>query len=78
MYREIGDAPAFGLVMDHFGLLRSTIDRHGGGIVKTIGDAVMAAFRDPGAALRAALEIQEIFEDPNRLEHPLTIKAGLH
>lgn len=49
------------MVVDHFGLLRSTIDRHGGGIVKTIGDAVMAAFRDPGAALRAALEIQEIF-----------------
>ena len=33
MYREIGDAPAFGLVMNHFDVLRSTIDAADGAIV---------------------------------------------
>jgi class 3 adenylate cyclase len=44
LYREIGDSVAFGTVMNHFDLLRAEIAREGGSIVKTLGDAVMAAF----------------------------------
>jgi len=55
LYRQIGDAPAFGLVMDHFDVLREAIVAEEGAIVKTIGDSVMAAFREPAAALRAGV-----------------------
>jgi class 3 adenylate cyclase len=75
LYREIGDAPAFGLVMDHFDLLREAVNAEGGVIVKTLGDSIMAAFRAPLAALRAALRAQRLLAESNP---PLHIKVGLH
>jgi class 3 adenylate cyclase len=39
---------------------------HDGGIVKTIGDAVMAAFPDPAQAVRAALAVQRSVARFNR------------
>jgi len=75
LYRTIGDAPAFGIVMDHFAVLRQTIDEEGGSIVKTIGDAVMAVFRQPAAALRAMLITQKRLAQTNP---PLTLKVGIH
>jgi len=76
MYREIGDAPAFGLVMDHFDVLRAAIEAEDGAIVKTIGDAVMAVFRRPAAALRAILQAQAVLQAAEK--RPLLLKAGLH
>jgi class 3 adenylate cyclase len=75
LYREIGDAPAFGMVMSHFDILRDAVIAEGGAVVKTIGDAVMAIFRTPAAALRAALRSQQELES---LPRPLTLKAGIH
>ena len=66
MYREIGDATAFGLVMDHFDVLRAAIEAADGAIVKTIGDAVMAVFRRPAAGLQAILAAQEQLQRPHR------------
>jgi class 3 adenylate cyclase len=51
-YREIGDAAAFGRVLNHFEVLREAIARVDGALVKTIGDAVTAAFHRPVSALR--------------------------
>jgi class 3 adenylate cyclase len=53
LYRKIGDAPAFGRVQEHFDALEKAVANEGGAIVKTMGDAVMATFREPAAALRA-------------------------
>ena len=78
MYREIGDATAFGLVMNHFDVLRETITTENGAIVKTIGDAVMAVFRHPVSALRAILAAQDALETPPPGERPLLLKAALH
>lgn len=64
MYREIGDAPAFGTVMEHFEILKSIIARHNGAVIKTIGDAVMAVFRNPADAVRAAIEAQHTLAHP--------------
>jgi class 3 adenylate cyclase len=47
LYREIGDATAFGRVMNHFDVLKQVIAEEDGAMVKTIGDAVMAVFRQP-------------------------------
>jgi class 3 adenylate cyclase len=77
MYREIGDATAFGHVMNHFDVLKEVIAEHDGALVKTIGDAVMAVFRQPSAALQAMLQAQERLADGSN-RHPLNLKAGLH
>ncbi len=78
LYRDIGDAPAFGLVMNHFDVLREIIAAEEGAIVKTIGDAVMAAFHRPASALRAALKAQHILLLPRDGMRPLYLKAGIH
>ncbi|MCA0454618.1 MAG: DUF5939 domain-containing protein [Chloroflexi bacterium] len=77
LYNQIGDAPAFGLVMDHFDVLREAISAEGGAIIKTIGDAVMAVFPRPAPALRAMLNAQA--QLANTLgQHPIKLKAGIH
>jgi len=50
LYNQIGDTPAFGLVMSHFDILLKAIAEEEGALVKTIADAVMAVFRWPVAA----------------------------
>jgi adenylate cyclase len=62
LYSSIGDAAAFRLVDDHFDVLKAVITRHEGVLVKTMGDAVMAAFRDPRACVRAAADLLGAFE----------------
>ena len=78
MYRDIGDATAFGRVMNHFDVLRQAIVAEDGALVKTIGDAVMAVFRQPENALRAMLKAQRHLGAPPDGSPPLTVKAGLH
>ena len=77
MYREIGDAPAFGVVMSHFDVLREVIREEDGAIVKTIGDAVMAVFKRPVSAVRAVHEAQRQLAEL-RSERPLRLKAAIH
>ena len=78
LYREIGDATAFGRVMSHFDVVKKSIAEHDGAIVKTIGDAVMAVFRSAADGLRAMLEVQETLASPADGSIPLTLKAGLN
>ncbi|MBV9454760.1 MAG: adenylate/guanylate cyclase domain-containing protein [Rubrobacter sp.] len=77
-YRKIGDAPAFGRVLDHFGVLREAIAEEDGALVKTIGDAVMAVFRRPISALRAILSAQQQLASPTPGASPFHLKAGIH
>jgi len=78
LYREIGDATAFGRVMNHFDVLRKSIAEHDGAVVKTIGDAVMAVFRCASDAVEAMLETQRALAQPADGSMPLQLKAGLH
>jgi class 3 adenylate cyclase len=75
LYRRIGDAPAFGSVAGHFDVVRGEVAREGGAVVKTIGDAVMAAFRRPVAALEAMLAAQAALAGA---AEPLHLKVGIH
>jgi class 3 adenylate cyclase len=79
LYGRIGDAAAYHLVRDHFAYLGAIVRRHDGALVKTIGDAIMAAFAAPADALAAALDIQRELPSFNAAgQRPLTIKVGLH
>jgi len=80
LYSHVGDASAYQLVRDHFAFLASIVRAHDGAIVKTIGDAIMAAFSEPAQAFAAGRAIQGEIARFNR-EHPETpivIKLGLH
>jgi adenylate cyclase len=68
LYTEVGDAAAFRLVDDHFDVLRAVIDAHEGVLVKTMGDAVLAAFTDATQCARAAIDALERFEAFRRKE----------
>ena len=78
LYRQVGDAVAFGWVMTHYDVLRENIEAEGGAIVKTIGDAVMAVFVHPVNAMRAMLKAQHELAHPPEGQQPLQLKAGLH
>ena len=81
LYQRIGDLNAFQLVQQHFDWLREATVRHGGAVVKTIGDAVMAAYPDAARAVAAALDMREAVERFNR-EQPeqpaVSLKIGVH
>jgi len=79
-YERVGDAKAYHLVREHFAFLATRIREHDGAIVKTIGDAVMAAFADPGHAVQAALSIQDKVAAFNAGHggEAIVVKLGLH
>jgi class 3 adenylate cyclase len=72
-YREIGDAPAFGSVLTHLDQLREAVAGEGGAVVKSMGDAIMAVFPRPVAAVRAMRAAQERVAGK-----PLALKVGIH
>jgi class 3 adenylate cyclase len=80
LYDRIGDLNALSLVQQHFERLRDVTVRHGGAIIKTIGDAVMAAFVEPADAVRAALAMLQDMEVFNgRLpSREVILKVGIH
>ena len=79
MYEAVGDAAAYRLVRAHFAYLAAIIREHEGAIVKTIGDAVMAAFHEPLQGLRAAVAMQERVAEFNAANpEPIVLKLGLH
>lgn len=51
LYDRIGDLNAYSQVQRHFERLLDVTVRHNGAVVKTIGDAVMAAFATPADAV---------------------------
>lgn len=84
LYARLGDAAAYGLVRDYFGFFAERLRAEGGVLVKTMGDAVMAAFAEPGAAVAAALAIHRDAaafgrgQQGARPDAGLVTKIGLH
>lgn len=76
LYERVGDFNAFGLVREHFTLLKDIVADRGGSLVKTIGDAVMASFPEPTPALAAAALMSREIKKVARGE--LELKIGLH
>jgi class 3 adenylate cyclase len=75
LYDRVGDLVAYDLVREHFRVLHEIVGQHGGAVVKTIGDAVMATFPSPDRALAAALRMRDSVRE---LKKDLLIKIGIH
>ena len=81
LYKQIGDAAAYALVREHFKVMQDVIRKHHGGIVKTIGDAVMAVFFSAPDALECCFEIQHAFVElwKHRPQMAaMVVKLGFH
>lgn len=57
----------------HDSVVRTAVRRHGGRLVKTTGDGVLAVFPSAGGALHAGLQIRAALE-----EHDLAVRIGVH
>ena len=62
-FESKGDAEGLAMVQHHNSLLFPVIEEGGGRVVKTIGDAIMACFKDPGNAVKAAIRMQQVLEE---------------
>lgn len=81
LYELVGDASAFSRVYRHFDFISKHVSENHGAIVKTIGDAVMAVFPSPLAAIKACVGMQATidgFNEQHDLSPPLVLKAGIH
>jgi class 3 adenylate cyclase len=79
---EKGDAYANTIRAEHDRILVGTIEAQGSGkVIKHIGDAVMAVFAEPSAAVERSLAIQEKlrqFNQEHPQQEPLQVRIGLH
>jgi class 3 adenylate cyclase len=73
LYDKVGDAAAYGLVRQHFRALHEATEARGGAVVKTMGDAIMAAFCSAADAVRAALDMLARIDALN-----LELRVGVH
>lgn len=77
LYERVGDARAFAIVEEHFRAMEKAVNAHGGAVVKTMGDAVMATFASPAEAVRAAIAMVAA-NDAQHGALGLGVKLGVH
>ncbi len=78
MYERVGDLKALEIVRHHFEVLEGVVASHQGAVVKTIGDAVMAVFYEPGQAISAATQMIDNVRRAAGHGEDLVLKIGLH
>ena len=80
LYAHLGDGKALELVRAYFEAIFSVVASQGR-IVKTIGDAVMAAFPTPETALLSAAEAMRVVAEHctnPQTQRPLAVRVGIH
>ncbi|MBN2350981.1 MAG: adenylate/guanylate cyclase domain-containing protein [Spirochaetales bacterium] len=80
-FEEMGDIAGREMIQTHNDLLFPIITAHGGTVIKTIGDSIMASFADPGRAVEGAVAMQRALEEYNRTkneQHRIRVRMGLH
>jgi len=76
---QLKDAKMRDVMRDHDAVLQAAVDEHGGRVIKTIGDAFMAEFAVPSAAVECAIAmqrgIQAQFADS---DVPIRLRIGIN
>ncbi len=81
LFETFGDESARDLVAICVGVMRRATEQHGGKVVKTMGDEIMATFEDCDSALDAAVQIQtEIRAHPGLVVdgQQIAVRIGAH
>jgi serine/threonine protein kinase/class 3 adenylate cyclase len=77
LYRQHGDAGAFGIIHEHFRLLADHIALEGGAVIKTVNEGLVASFTDSVAAVRVGLGLQSVLASCAVTRH-LQLRVGIH
>ena len=80
-FQEHGDAAGLLMVHSSARTIRQVVEKHGGKVIKTIGDGLMATFTRPIASVNAAIEMQKLLSEVNELrpEHErVAVRVGIH
>ncbi|MGH8040599.1 MAG: adenylate/guanylate cyclase domain-containing protein [Rudaea sp.] len=79
LFETRGDLEARRLVAAILGALSEVTARHGGRVIKTIGDEIMCTYPSPMQGLLCAVDMQKrIAHDPSFAKDKLAIRIGLH
>ncbi|HUK86484.1 MAG TPA: adenylate/guanylate cyclase domain-containing protein [Terriglobales bacterium] len=80
-FEKYGDVAGLMMVHQCNDMLRQIVERHGGRVVKTIGDAIMATFEDCKGSVEAAMEMQKAlitFNEPKPEQDHVFIRIGMN
>jgi class 3 adenylate cyclase len=80
-FEEMGDIAGREMIQTHNDLLFPIVAAHGGRVIKTIGDSIMASFSDPGRAVAGAVGMQRALAEHNRgqpQQRRIRVRMGLH
>jgi class 3 adenylate cyclase len=80
-FEEMGDIAGREMIQTHNDLLFPIIAAHGGTVIKTIGDSIMASFSDPARAVECAVAMQRALAEYNRAQpeqRRIRVRMGLH
>lgn len=82
LYETLGDSVAREIVGRAVSIMIDSVYQHGGALVKTIGDEVMATFPSGSQLMEAACSIQRVFNrnapDHDSTLDPIDIRVGAH
>ncbi|MBN8215679.1 MAG: adenylate/guanylate cyclase domain-containing protein [Spirochaetes bacterium] len=82
MYDRAGDISAYQVVQEHFEILTRVVREHRGAVIKTMGDAIMAAFSRPEDAAQAAIAMSAAIQARNlewrKQGWNMGLKVGVH
>jgi len=80
LYDREGDLAAYRLVQDHFAALKHVVRDHSGAMIKTMGDAVMAAFSNGNDGTAAAIAMMAAMRELSGVhkDTEVGLKVGLH
>lgn len=80
-FENFGDIAGLAMVHECNDALRAVIEEHGGRVIKTIGDAVMAVFEDCDQSVRAGISMQRRLREKNakrKKTDEMLVRIGLH
>ncbi len=77
---RLGEDLWFELIKTHNDLVRSTVAKHGGTVVKSQGDGFLITFASAAAALECAISLQRAFAHHNEADpqQHLEVRIGMH
>jgi len=73
LYEEVGDVEAHRRVAESLAFMRTAIERHGGTLLRTVGDSALASFESCDEACDAACAMQQLHAGG-----PLSVRVGFH
>lgn len=79
LFEKMGQGPANRLVGRLLGGIGQIVEYYGGSVIKTVGDQVLAEFRDPRSATAAAIHAQREMRAHKEADaNGLSIRIGIH